>query len=107
MAHPDSADAWKGLISTLQSTNHTNEAIQQIAYIPPAVRSWLETDPQFVQAEASLYAAAGDTVRATEYMNRVNAYYSRLGQPAACRFGHSERMAALQHQERPRPSIPR
>lgn len=81
MAHPDSADAWKGLISTLQSTNHTNEAIQQIAYIPPAVRSRLETDPQFVQAEASLYAAAGDTVRATEYMNRVNAYYSRLGQP--------------------------
>src|SRR3954447_9771707 len=60
-AHPERVDAWKGLISTLQVTNHTNEALQQIALIPPAVRKQLETDPAFVQSEASLYAAAGDT----------------------------------------------
>jgi cellulose synthase operon protein C len=81
LAHPESTDAWRGLISALQTTGHTNEAIQQIAWIPPAVLTRLEADPQFVQTEASLYAAAGDTLRATGYMNRVNAYYARIGQP--------------------------
>ena len=79
-AHPERVDAWKGLISTLQVTNHTNEALQQIALIPPAVRKQLEADPEFVQGEASLYAAAGDTAHAIEYMNRVQAYYAQLKQ---------------------------
>jgi tetratricopeptide (TPR) repeat protein len=80
LAHPDRAEAWKGLIAALQQTNHTNEALQQIAYIPPAVRAQLELDPQFVQSEASLYATAGDAVRATQAMNRLAAYYAKLGQ---------------------------
>src|SRR5438874_3689026 len=29
--HPERVDAWKGLISALQVTNHTNEALQEIA----------------------------------------------------------------------------
>jgi tetratricopeptide (TPR) repeat protein len=80
-AHPENQQAWKGLVSTLQATNHTTEALQQIAYIPQAVRQKLEQDPEFVQAEASLYAAGGDYVHATESMNRVNSYYARLRQP--------------------------
>ena len=79
-AHPERVDAWKGLISTLQVTNRTNEALQQIALIPPAVRKQLEADPEFVQSEASLYAAAGDTAQAIEYMNRVQAHYAQLKQ---------------------------
>jgi cellulose synthase operon protein C len=81
LSHPDRAEAWKGLITALQSTGHTNEALQQIAYIPPAVRAKLEADPQFVQAEASLYAAGGNAASATEAMNRLAAYYLKLGQP--------------------------
>ena len=61
-------------------TNRTNEALQQIALIPPAVRKQLEADPEFVQGEASLYAAAGDTAHAIEYMNRVQAHYAQLKQ---------------------------
>ncbi len=80
-AHPDRLDAWKGLIATLQGTNHTNEALQEIGYIPPAVRLQLEQDPEFVQSEASLYAAAGDVPHATEYMNRVMRHYAQIGQP--------------------------
>jgi tetratricopeptide (TPR) repeat protein len=76
-AHPERVDAWKGLIATLQTTNHTTEALQQIALIPPAVRKQLETDIEFVQSEASLYLAAGDMGRAVEYMNRVQAYYAQ------------------------------
>ncbi len=59
-AHPERVDAWKGLIATLQTTNHTTEALQQLAMIPPSVLKQLETDFEFVQSEASLYAAAGD-----------------------------------------------
>jgi cellulose synthase operon protein C len=80
-AHPDRVDAWKGLIATLQVTNHNSEAMQQIALIPPAVRKQLEADPDFVQSEASLYASAGDIPHATEYMNRVQAYYAQSRTP--------------------------
>jgi tetratricopeptide (TPR) repeat protein len=80
-AHPDRIDAWKGLIATLQSTNHTTEALQQIALIPPAVRKQLESDAEFVEGEASLYAAAGDIPHAAEYMSRVQAHYAALKQP--------------------------
>jgi tetratricopeptide (TPR) repeat protein len=79
-AHPERTDAWKGLIATLQTTNRTNEALQEIALIPPAVRKQLEADPEFVQGEASLYAAAGDTPHAIEYMSRVQAHYAQLKQ---------------------------
>jgi len=76
--NPDRADAWKGLIATLQLTNRNGEALQEIAQIPPAVRKQLEGDIEFVQGEASLYAASGDTAHAVEYMNRVQAHYNAL-----------------------------
>ncbi len=66
-AHPDNLDAWQGLIGTLQSTNHTSEALQQIQLIPPAARARLEQNIQFVQTEASLYSSAGDTALATAW----------------------------------------
>jgi len=80
-AHPDRLDAWKGLISTLQGTNRSQEALQQLAYIPPAVRKELENDPDFVQTEASIYATAGDIPHATEYMRRVQNHYAQARQP--------------------------
>jgi tetratricopeptide (TPR) repeat protein len=78
LAHPDRVDAWKGLIASLQATNRNTEAIDEIALIPPAVRKELETDIEFVQGEASLYAATGDIAHATEYMNRVLVHYRDL-----------------------------
>ena len=74
-SHPDRVDAWKGLMASLQATNRNAEALQELALIPPAVRKELETDHEFVQGEASLYAATGDTAHAIEYMNRVQAHY--------------------------------
>jgi len=76
--HPDRADAWKGLIATLQSTNRNVEAQQEIAQIPPAVRKELETDIEFVQGEASIYAAVGDFPHAVQYMSRVQDHYNAL-----------------------------
>jgi len=77
-AHPDRVEAWKGLIAALQTTNRTTEALQQIALIPPAVRKQLETDIEFVQSEASLYAANGDNALAVEYMLRVQNHYTSI-----------------------------
>ncbi|HWG21221.1 MAG TPA: cellulose synthase subunit BcsC-related outer membrane protein [Terracidiphilus sp.] len=78
-AHPDRLDAWKGLIATLQGTNHSAEALQELGYIPPAVHKELENDPEFVQTEASIYATAGDIPHATEYMTRVQRHYAQAG----------------------------
>ena len=78
MAHPDRVDAWKGLIDTLMATNRNSEALQQIRLIPASVRRQLEADIGFLQTEASLYAAVGDTPRAIEYMARVESHYAKL-----------------------------
>ncbi|MGD0520657.1 MAG: cellulose synthase subunit BcsC-related outer membrane protein [Terracidiphilus sp.] len=77
-ANPDRADAWKGLIDTLQATNRNAEAIQQLAFIPAPVRKQLDADIDFLQTEASLYAASGDIPRAVEIMNRVESRYVKL-----------------------------
>jgi len=77
-AHPENVDAWRGLIGALQQTNRNSEALEEIKLIPPAVRQQLETDVLFEQTEASLYAAAGDTVNATALFNRVQRHYQSL-----------------------------
>jgi len=78
VANPDNPDAWKGLISTLLATNRNAQALQEVAQIPAPVRKNLESDISFVQTEASLYAATGDTQHAVQYMNRVQTYYAKL-----------------------------
>ncbi|HVN94589.1 MAG TPA: cellulose synthase subunit BcsC-related outer membrane protein [Terracidiphilus sp.] len=78
--HRDNAAAWKGLISTLAATNRNAQAMQELAQIPAAVRTQLDSDIDFIQTEAGLYAATGDTNVAVAYMNRVLAYYAKLKQ---------------------------
>ncbi len=79
-AAPDNLDAWRGMIGTLQSTNHNAEALQEIKLIPPAIRKQLEADVQFEQSEASLYASAGDTATAISIFNHVQQHYTSLRQ---------------------------
>ena len=76
--HPDRVDAWKGLMDALLATNRNGEALKQLALIPEPIRKQLDADIDFVQSEASLYASVGDTAHAVEYMNRVQAHYSKL-----------------------------
>ena len=76
-AHPDNAIAWKGFISTLAATHREAIALQEISQIPAPVLQQLNTDIDFLQIEASLYAATGDAAHAIQYMNRVQAYYAK------------------------------
>ena len=61
------------------------------------MRKQLDADIDFLQTEASLYAATGDTTHAVQYMNRVQAYYAKLKQLPPPNIDDSERLAALQH----------
>lgn len=76
------SDAWKGLILSLTAGNRNAEALAELAKIPPDVRRQLEADLEFVQGIASLYAAVGNSVRATEYLNRIENYYRLHGATA-------------------------
>jgi len=76
--NPERVDAWKGLIATLTAIHREPEALEEIAIIPEPVRKQLEADIEFVQSEASLYAATGDMARAIETMDRVLAHYAKL-----------------------------
>ena len=80
-AHPDLVDGWKGLIASLQATQHSQEALQQIALIPTLVRKQLENDTEFLQTEAGVYAAVGDNARATDYLRRVQLRYAQMRVP--------------------------
>jgi tetratricopeptide (TPR) repeat protein len=75
------ADAWKGLIAALVATHRSGEALDELAIIPDPARSSLDDDIGFVQSEASLYAAAGDSDRAIDAMSRLQARYARLHTP--------------------------
>lgn len=77
-AHPDRVDAWKGLIAAMAATNRDQEAMSQIEQIPPQTRKQLEADIEFVQTEASVYAAVGDNAHAIECLNRVIGHYNAL-----------------------------
>ncbi len=79
-AHPDNAAAWKGLISTLAATNRNSQALQELAQIPAPIHTQLESDIDFIQTEAGLYATTGDTNTAVGYMDRVLAYYAKIKQ---------------------------
>jgi len=76
--NPDNTAAWKSLIAALLAAGRNPEALAQLALIPTPVRNELETEIDFLQFEASLYAATGDTAHAVESMNRVEAYYATL-----------------------------
>ena len=78
IADPSRVEAWKGLIAALLATNRNTEALEEIARIPAPVHKELESDVEFVQTEATLYAASGDMAHAVEYMNRVESHYAKL-----------------------------
>jgi len=78
--HPDRADAWKGLIATLTATNRNDQALEELAQIPALVLRQLDSDIDFLQTEAGVYATAGSTARALQLMDRVQAYYAKARQ---------------------------
>ena len=75
-ASPDRTDAWNGLLNSLHSTGHDQEALAEIQQIPPNVRLKLETDPAYLQTVGSIYAGLNQPQTAMSFYNRVQARYS-------------------------------
>ena len=89
--HSMASDAWKGLVFSLMAAGRNQEALDEIQKIPAGVRKQLEADPDFVQGEATLYAALGNTSIALEYMARVDEFYllRRVAPPAGLEIQHA------------------
>ncbi len=81
---PDRTDAWVGVLSSLHSTDHDQDALAQIQQIPPATRRNLESDPTYLQVVGSIYSGLGDNQQAGVFFNRVQQYYAgqHLAPPA-------------------------
>ncbi len=74
-AHPDNANAWKGLMAALHATDHDADALAQNQQIPDAVRKQLASDPEFQQTLAAVYAANGDLRGSLALLTQVEDYY--------------------------------
>jgi tetratricopeptide (TPR) repeat protein len=74
--HPDLPDAWKGLLSMLHSSGRDQEALAQVQQIPPAVRSQLENDVEYLQTVGAVYNALGQPQEAMVFLNRVQRHYA-------------------------------
>jgi tetratricopeptide (TPR) repeat protein len=74
--NPDRTDAWKGLLSVLHSSGRDQEALAQVQQIPPAVRSQLENDVEYLQTMGAVYNALGQPQQAMVFMTRVQQHYA-------------------------------
>jgi tetratricopeptide (TPR) repeat protein len=74
--NPENIDAWKGLLSTLHSTGHDQEALAQVQQIPAPVRKTLEGDPAYLQTVGSIYAGLGQPQAAMQFLNRIQQHYA-------------------------------
>ena len=74
--NPDRPDAWKGLLSVLHSSGRDQEALAQVQQIPPAVRSQLENDVEYLQTVGAVYNALGQPQEAMVFLNRVQQHYA-------------------------------
>jgi predicted Zn-dependent protease len=85
MRSPDNLDAWKGLLSALHQTGHDADALAQLEQIPARVRTTLEKDTEFLQTEASIYAATGNQPAALGIIQRIARHYysQRMLMPAS------------------------
>ena len=74
--NPDRPDAWMGLLSVLHSSGRDQEALAQVQQIPPAVRSQLENNVEYLQTMGAVYNALGQPQQAMVFMNRVQQHYA-------------------------------
>ena len=100
--NPERADAWKGLIATLQSTNRDAEALKQIALVRARLRKELEADFEFVAIRGEPLCSQ-QRLSAGRGINEPREFALCDAQDAASRdHRDSKCVVAVQHQERSR-----
>jgi cellulose synthase operon protein C len=81
-ANPDRLDAWKGMFAAMHGTGHDQEALAQVAQIPPEARQTLESDTAYLQTVGAIYAGLGHPQEATSFLYRVQQIYAARGMGA-------------------------
>ena len=72
-ANPQRGDAWVGLLSSLHQQGKDAQALVELATIPPLVLSGLSTNPDYLLALGSIYAATDHSRWALAALARLRA----------------------------------
>ena len=82
--NPSSADAWRGLVTTLHQSNRDREALRALEEMPDSARLALEQDTSYLQTLASIQDATGQDKAALETFDQLSQAYldQRLDEPA-------------------------
>ncbi|MFT4114262.1 cellulose synthase subunit BcsC-related outer membrane protein [Silvibacterium sp.] len=75
ITHPDHLDGWKGLMSALHQTGHDTDALAQMQQIPPDIRRQLESDPDYLQTVAAIYASTGNQKASLQILAEIQDHY--------------------------------
>src|ERR1700733_4850465 len=74
--HPESLQAWRGLLSSLHQSNHDRDVLRQLASMPESVRLRVEQDPSYLQTLASIPAATGQEQTALRTFAQLTQVYA-------------------------------
>jgi tetratricopeptide (TPR) repeat protein len=74
--HPDSLDAWKGLLAAMHDSHRDGEALSEIRQIPAATRALLENDVAYLQTVGAIYNSLGQPQQASLFLRRVQEHYA-------------------------------
>jgi tetratricopeptide (TPR) repeat protein len=72
----NSAGAWRGLLVTLHQQKADRMLVSELPHIPSAVRFQLETDPSFLNLEASAYSIEGQPQSALPLLRAARLCYT-------------------------------
>jgi cellulose synthase operon protein C len=73
--NPNSAGAWRGMLTALHQANHDREALHELATMPESARAALEQDPAYLQTLASIQSAAGQDKAALQTFDLIMQVY--------------------------------
>jgi cellulose synthase operon protein C len=72
----NSAEAWRGYLVTLHQLRADRTLVAEVPQMPYAVRTQLETDPSFLNLEASAYSTAGRNQDALQLLLKARSRYT-------------------------------
>ncbi|HLY40344.1 MAG TPA: cellulose synthase subunit BcsC-related outer membrane protein [Terracidiphilus sp.] len=83
MLHPDSANAWEGLVGAYTRIGAFNQAASAVRTMPDRSYSVAEKDSGFLKSVAVLYATRGQCEEAEDFLHRSLALDKSQGRPPA------------------------
>lgn len=80
-SHGESLPAWRGLLNILHQSGHDRDALRQLQSMPESTRLRLESDPDYLQALASIQVAVGQNQQALQTFDRLSGIFADQNRP--------------------------